>query len=194
MVARGLHQIEPLQAVGAIVGVLHLARDDLGGLNGDVRIFLHLGIHGEHALGADAATAGAALLFQHHDAQALLGRLDRSREARVASTANADVAIVGSHRGIGRRLLLGAIALARARHGRVALLGSRRTPSDARTSGEARYSGKAQKSPTCNGHTDPSLIMSVDSFGRPGANGAQTIGGNHFCEQYPSEVDFCVVG
>ena len=108
VVTRGVDEVEPFQTVGAVVRVAHLAGDDLGGLDLDVSVFLHLRAYREEALRSDAATALAALLLENDDAEALLGGLDRGRQARVAGSDDADVTCVS-----GNGPCLGAVPLCR---------------------------------------------------------------------------------
>ena len=108
VVARGVDEVEPFQAVGAVVRVAHLARDDLSGFDLDAGVLLHLRAYCEEALGSDAATALAALLLENDDPEALLGGLDRGRQARVTGPDDADVACIS---GNGR--CFGAVSLSR---------------------------------------------------------------------------------
>ena len=108
VIARGVNEVEPFQAVGAVMGIAHLAGDDLGGLDLNASVFLHLRVYREEALCSDAATALAALLLENDDAEALLGGLDRGRQARVAGSDDADVTCVS-----GNRRCLGTVPLCR---------------------------------------------------------------------------------
>ena len=151
VLARSLNKVEPLQAVGSIVGVFHLGGYDLGGLDGDPGRLLHLRIDSEHAFGADAAASRSSLLFQDHYAEPLLGGLDGGGKPGVAGAADADVAVVGSHcverLGAGALLVLGRILLRSAR-----VRARRRAPCQTRPCDQARGSGDAEKAPSCQIH------------------------------------------